>query len=110
VCSFRGKPYKHLNGASIQLNKPDNIAIGFDPTTIWIASESGWFEVQAAPEYREAFERVNHVINFFFLAVDHFEEIAKLFTFKKSLSTVRVDVEEVLFRVRLPYSHLKSHS
>jgi hypothetical protein len=109
VCSFRGKPYKHLNGASIQLNKPDNIAIGFDPTTIWIASESGWFEVQAAPEYREAFERVNHVINFFFLAVDHFEEIAKLFTVKKSLSTVRVDVEEVLFRVRLPYSHLKSH-
>jgi hypothetical protein len=89
-----------LNGASIQLNKPDNIAIGFDPTTIWI---------QAAPEYREAFERVNHVINFFFLAVDHFEEIAKLFTVKKSLSTVRVDVEEVLFRVRLPYSHLKSH-
>jgi hypothetical protein len=98
-----------LNGASIQLRKPDNIAIGFDPTTIWIASESGWFEVQPAREYREAFERVNHVINFFFLAVDHFEEIADFIPSQKLLTFLREDVEEVLFRVSLPSSHLKNH-
>jgi hypothetical protein len=107
VCTFRGKGYTTLNGSFIELKKPDNTSIGFNPSTCWIGSESGWFEVKPAPAYREAFERVQHIAGFFFLAVDTYENRARRGV-QISESTVKEDVDEVLMRVRLKFLVLQS--
>jgi hypothetical protein len=107
VCTFRGKGYTTLNGSFIELKTPDNISIGFNPSTCWIGSKSGWFEVKPAPSYREAFERIQHIAGFFFLAVDTYEDIARGgVQGGESPYTVWEDVDEVLMRVSLQSSGL----
>lgn len=91
------------------LKKPDNISIGFNPSTCWIGSESGWFEVKPAPGYRQAFERIQHVIGFFFLAIEFYEELAQGgCEGGVSINSVWEDVKEVLFLVRFIHSSCTS--
>ena len=74
--TYRSKAYKNLNGSLIQLQKVDNVSIGWDPVTIWVASTGGWFEVKPAYTYRQMFANLQHVVGLFYLAVDDWEDLA----------------------------------
>lgn len=103
--TYRKKGYTNLNGSYVQVAKPDNISIGYDPgLTLWISSVSGWLEIQPSAEYRLKYEEMMTVIGVYFSAIVHTEDRAK--DGMVGPLNVSEDVRAVLNHVRIHHPHL----
>ncbi|KAK1829642.1 hypothetical protein QBC39DRAFT_356086 [Podospora conica] len=55
-----------VRSAYIEITGSDKYSIGYDPSTLWVAGATGWFEIRPAPQYEAMYLEILQAMVLFF--------------------------------------------